>query len=145
LEEDESNTSETDFDSSSSDRAESAEADAGLFSSPETASESRIPVSLSSPKRPFHDVESNDFTETTQNMRLAEQEALPSDSMRPYGQSSRPSSEPLHDRISTEDRYTDRAISEATMSRPARPAISLRIIFIRTEAQQPNMSWCALH
>ena len=42
----------------------SAEAGAGLFSSPETASESRIPVSPFSFKGPFHDVENNDFTET---------------------------------------------------------------------------------
>jgi hypothetical protein len=44
-----------------------------------------------------------------------------SDSMRPYASSSRPSSEPMHDRISLEDHCTSRARSEATTPHPARP------------------------
>ncbi|PVH70467.1 hypothetical protein DL98DRAFT_133862 [Cadophora sp. DSE1049] len=54
-------------------------------------------------------------------LRLAEQEASTSDSMRPYNPSSRLSSEPLHDRISTEGLDTRRARSEATTSHSARP------------------------
>jgi hypothetical protein len=61
----------------------SAEVDAGLFSSPETASESGIPVSSSSPKGPFHVIENNDFTETTQRLQGAKQNPLTSDSSRP--------------------------------------------------------------
>jgi hypothetical protein len=43
LEEDESNASETDFDSGSSDHAESAEADVGLYSEIETEFDDRPP------------------------------------------------------------------------------------------------------
>ena len=47
--------------------------------------------------------------------------ASTSDSMRPYGPSSRPSSELLHGRISSEDYYIGRARSEATTSHLPRP------------------------
>lgn len=63
---------ETDSDSGSGNRAKSAQVDAGLFSSPETASESGIPVSPSSPKGPFHVVD-NDFPETAQRVQRAKQ------------------------------------------------------------------------
>jgi hypothetical protein len=62
-----------------------------------------------------HDIERNDFTETAQHLRLGEQDASTSDSMRAYSPSSRPSSESLHDRIDTEDHSTDRAIPEAVI------------------------------
>jgi hypothetical protein len=101
-------------------RAESAGPDAGSSSSPETAVDSRA-LAPPSNLEGCHEIERNDFTETAQRLRFAEQEASTSDLMRPYGPSSRPSSEPLHDRIGTEDLYTRRARSEATMSNSARP------------------------
>ena len=100
--------------------AESAEPDADSSSSLETAVDSRPPAPPSNPEG-CHEIECNDFTETAQRLRFAEQEASTSDPMRPYGPSSRPSSEPLHDRIGTEDLYTRRARSEAMMSNSARP------------------------
>ncbi|TAQ89740.1 hypothetical protein B7494_g1913 [Chlorociboria aeruginascens] len=52
-----------------------------------------------------HDID--DFPETAQRLRLAEQEPLTSDPMCPRtSSSSRASSEPLHDHIGTADHYT---------------------------------------
>jgi len=63
-------------------------------------------VSPFSPKGPFHVVENNDFTESAQRVQRAKKNPLTSDS-------SRPSREPLHDRISAEDHCTGRARFEA--------------------------------
>jgi len=97
----------------------SAESDGGLFSSPETTFDSKTSVSPS-PER-CHDIKRYDFAETAQHLRLAEQDASMSDSMRSYSPSSCPSSEPLHDRIDAKDHSTDRARSEAVLSYSARP------------------------
>ena len=118
LEDDESNASNSEAVDGSL-HAESAEPDVGFSSSLETAVDSR-PLAPPSNPEGCHEIERNDFTETAQRLRFAEQEASTSDPMRPYGPSSRPSSELLHDRIGTEDLYTHRARSEATMSNSAR-------------------------
>jgi hypothetical protein len=119
LEEGEPNASENEADYGSL-RAESAEPDRGLFSNPEAARDSRTSVSPSNPEG-CHDIERNDFTETAQRLRLAEQDASTSDSMRPYSPSSRPSSDPSHGCIDAKDHSTDRARSEAVISHSARP------------------------
>ena len=54
------------------------------------------------------------------NLRLPEQEASTPDSICPYA-SSRPSNEPLHDRISVEDHYMGHTRPQAILSYPARP------------------------
>lgn len=60
---------ETDVDCGSQ-RAESAESDGALFSSPETTFDSR--TSVSPGPKGCHDVERNGLTETAQHLRLAE-------------------------------------------------------------------------
>ena len=100
-------------------RAERVVADEGLLDSPETVTDSTTPAPPSNPDG-WHDID--DFPETAQRLRLAEQEPSTSDPMRPRTpSSSRASSEPLHDHIGIADHCTVRARSEATMSHPARP------------------------
>lgn len=101
-------------------RAESAIAlGIGLFDSPETAFDSTTPAPPCSSDG-WHDI--NDYPETTPRMWLAEQGASTADSVYPHTPSSRLSSEPLHDSISTEG--SRHAISEATTSCSARPQSS---------------------
>ena len=116
LGDDDSNASEAEVDDGG--RAKSTELDAGLLDSPDTAVDSTTPAPPSSDG--WYDID--DFPETAQRSRRSEQRASTSDCMRPYAaSSSRASSEPLHDHISTADHCTVRASSEATMSHPARP------------------------
>ena len=68
-----------------------------------------------------HDIERHDPTETARPLRFAEQEASISDSVHPYGSSSRPLSKPLHNRAGTEDLYASRARSEAMLSHIGAP------------------------
>jgi hypothetical protein len=83
-------------------RAESVTAPgAGLFDSPETAIDSLTPAPARSPDG-WHDID--DFPEPAPRLRLAEQRASP-DSL-PHTPSSRLSSEPLHDNISTDSKAT---------------------------------------
>jgi hypothetical protein len=96
-------------------RAESVIAPgAGLFDSPETAIDSLTPAPARSPDG-WHDID--DFPEPAPRLRPAEQRASP-DSL-PHTPSSRLSSEPLHDSISTEGSH--HAESEATTSSSSPP------------------------
>jgi hypothetical protein len=89
-------------------RAESAtKPGAGLFDSPETAIDSTI-LALSYSSNGCHDI--NNSPETTPRSQLAEQGTSTSN-LHPHTPSSRLSSEPLHDSISTEG--SRRARSEA--------------------------------
>ncbi|KAG4440623.1 hypothetical protein IFR05_003882, partial [Cadophora sp. M221] len=98
-------------------RAESATAPgARLFDSPKTAIDSTTPAPLCSSDR-WHDID--DYPETAPRMWLKEQGASTPDSVHPHAPSSRLSSEPLHDSISTEESH--HAGSEATTSSSSPP------------------------
>jgi hypothetical protein len=119
LGDDDPSDSETDVDYGSQ-RAESAEPDTGLLVA------QRLP--LTREFRPLLSVlKDATIWSVTAPLRRPSAYGFPnknsptSDSMRPYVSSSRPSSEPMHDRISLEDHCTGRARSEATTSHPARP------------------------
>ena len=90
-------------DDSSGPRAERVAADEGLLDNPETATDSTTPAPPSNPDG-WHDID--DFLETAQRLRHAEQEPSTSDPMHPRTSSSRASSEPLHDHIGTADHCT---------------------------------------
>jgi hypothetical protein len=107
---DDPNDYETDVDCGSQ-RAENAESDGALSSSPETTFDSRTSVSPS--PRGCHDIE------TAQHLRLSEQDAATSDPMQPHDPSSRPLSKLLHDRIDAEDHSTDCVRSESATFHPA--------------------------
>ncbi|KAG4414830.1 hypothetical protein IFR04_012018, partial [Cadophora malorum] len=84
-------------------RAESATVPgAGLFDNPETAIDSITPAPPRSSDG-WHDID--DFPESAPRLRLAEQGAWTPDSL-PHTPSSRLSSEPLHDSISTDSKAT---------------------------------------
>jgi hypothetical protein len=85
------------------------------FDSPETAVDSTAPAPPCSSDR-WHDID--DFSETAPCLPPTEQGASTPDSLHTP---SRPSSEPLHDRIGGVDLHPRRARSEATTSSSARP------------------------
>ena len=96
-------------------RGESAELDAGLFSSTETA----LDLVRSSHLEGCYDIKHHSSTKTALRLQLAEEGAVASeevavasDVMRPYSPSSRLSSEPLHDQSRTDELYEGRARSE---------------------------------
>jgi hypothetical protein len=100
---------------------------AGLFDSPETAIDSTTPAPPRSSDG-WYDID--DFPEPAPRLRLAEQGASTPDSMPPHTPSSRLSSEPLHDSISTDSKATSpsssppprhcRASPETQLSREGR-------------------------
>lgn len=110
-----SSASETKVDYGS--RAKGTEQDSGLLDSPENAVDSTTPAPPS-PDR-WHDID--DLPGTALRLRLVEQGALTSNSIRPYAPPPRLSSEPLYDSTGTEGFCTRRARSEAITSNSARP------------------------
>jgi hypothetical protein len=119
LEDDESNAFNFEVDDDSF-HAESAEPNASSFSSLETTIDLRA-LAPSFNLEGCHEIECDDFTKTAQRLQFTEQEASMSNLMHLYSLSSRSLSELLHDRMSTEDLYTYRTRSEATMSNSACP------------------------
>jgi hypothetical protein len=104
-------------------RAESATAPgAGLFDSPETAIDSTTPAPPRSSDG-WHDID--DFLEPAPRSRLAEQGASTPDSLPPHTPSSRLSSEPLHDSISTDSKATTPSSSPLTRYCRASPETEL--------------------
>src|SRR5277367_4190852 len=75
-------------------------------------------------------------------LRLAEHEASAPDSTRPYGPSSRPLSEPLHDRSSTDDLGTGlrQTPSPDNPSRPSSQSVSTPLESVSTEPAQARGS-----
>jgi hypothetical protein len=112
---DDSSASEAEVDNGGP-RAKRVAADEGLLDSPEAATDSTTPDPPSNPDG-WHDID--DFPETAQRLRLAEQELSTPGSMRPRTSSSRASSESLHDHIGITD-CTGGARSEVTICSSAR-------------------------